>query len=762
MKFFELTYFSLLISVILLIFGVYLIFLSNVFQLKLLGVGILILGVVIGGLGLYVISERNQAMKKPTTSLPPEVEIATEVGNKSKPTRTKFFNIREINFSSKEITEEKINKHSSVRKRKLFPFFDSFFKAYFKPKIKDISNSTKSSSEISKVITPKISVLHETERTEETEGFKIKRVFKKNDQTRAQLPIENQQTEETINEQSEVAKIDGNSLFQISKTERTFSNETGSEKAIEKERKALEDSIQENIIIKPQYQRQSFIIDSNKIFISEDEKDSPLYQQLRNKLKEVLSIIPSVTNTQTAVFLQINPPKNLLRVESVVSEYIDLFKKEIIIPLGEDIISQIFISGQPEIIMNLNPNSIKDLIPYYSKNVEVGSFIGVPLYYNTNIIGLLCADSKSPKAYDEYTVNFLLYLSRIIFSYLENFSRITERRFESNLLNILSQIRENYFAKNISIKSLIKNFVTSIYKNFYHFTTVGIAILHLETNEFAIFDVRSKSKCDVHLINRKIKLHNTYLGSVINNGKTIFYPIVPKKIRIHANETPLKEGNFYGFPIRSYIGIVGAVFGYTEKGVEIDSDTLVRIEDMLFILGLILQFSILYTVKNDYEKQLLGPIIPKKEKFIKTINEEIERCKTFGGIFSLCLFSIDKGYSLNLEFESRDVLEQRAKAHLEKLVLEQINSYDKFGIIDENIYGLLLVGKDETDTYYFMEEIRQKFALSVVQYNNQKYFFTMSCGIEQFELAFSLDLLYSRCYEALEIAQKDRNKVVRY
>lgn len=741
-------------SILLFGFGVYLLLFTSIFQLKLLGVGVTILGIVIAGLSISTKLYEERIARTPSYGLPSKVEVTTESGDKSKPTRKKFGNIEYINDSS--VVIEKPKEHLIKKK---FLLFDLFLKSFLKSNKKET---------IPKKKVPK----NETQATIQTEtfdenpaneGFKVRGPLKAKSTRDVQLSIvespldkgDEKQTQSSIESETKTQN------FHISVSESQISTVTKEE--VKKENKwevKRQELSPEKSQDKANYQRHTFQPDLGEIISSESFEEIKTLDLMRRKLTDVLKIIPAVTNTQTAVFFLFNSSKNLLLLQSVITEHQELIDRERKYFLNGDLLSQILRSAQPEIITNLNPHSIKDLIPYYLTNVEVGSFIGIPVFNNRKIVGLLCADSKIENAYNEYTVNFLLYLSKIIVFYLENFFQKTEVQLEANILNYFGELRNLMFSKEIGIDGLIKNLISFILSNF-PFITVGIVAKDIESGDFAIAYVKSKYEYDTHLIKKRVKIEETFLGLVINGKETIIRQISSKKIRVHPDETRLKDGYFLGVPIRSYIGVIGALFGYTEKNIQIDKETTKRIDEIAFVFGLVLQISILVNMMEKMKSQYHSPIIFNREKFIKSIMEEVERCNNIGGTFSLCTFSLDN-YSLNLESSSEKHLRKIAKEQLLNLILEQIKLYDKIGILDENTNGLLLIGKNKTDAFYFMEEIRQKFAVTVIQSSNQKYYFTLSGGIEQFEPKFSVNSLLNRCAEALKIAQKSKNKVVIY
>lgn len=742
----------LLIPILFFVVGIFLLLFSMQFQLKLLGLGITILSIVIAGLIFSTTVNRELEARRPSFGLPSKVQVTTRIDDKSDVVRQQFGNIGYINQSS-DVLE---TKEKDIKKKKFF-LTDSLIKSLLKTK--KTPSTQKSKIKPKEGINQKAYDYSELEYPPD-EGFRVRGPMKSKIPQEIQLPII-----DTKSRQLDATELD----FTIKKEEKevtSFTKTTFIKGESIDNRAKSEEVIEESEFSKPKpserefFHRQSFQIDLSEIISSDYFDEIKTLDLMRKRLTEVLKIIPAVTNTQTAVFFLFNSAKNLLLLQSVTTEHQQLIDRQRKYYVNGDLLSQILCSGQPEIITNLNPNAIKELIPYYLDNIEVGSFIGIPVFHNQKIVGLLCADSQIDSAYDEYTVNFLLYLSKILVFYLESFFQRTEIQLESNILNHIAELRNLIFSKEIEFELLIKNLISFVFTNF-SFVAVGIAILHIETGDYVIFDVKSRYDFDIGIIKKKVKMEDTFLGDVITSKATVIRRINSKKIRVHPNETRLKDGNFFGIPILSYTGVLGVLFGYTEKGIQIDRETLKRLEDIVFVFGLVFQISILFNMMEKLKKQFQGPVLSDRDMVFKIINEEIARSISFGSTFSICMFSIDS-YTLNLDSISEKHLRKLAKEQLVNLILENIMQYDKLCIFDDNTFVLLLIGKDKSEAFYFMENIRQKYAVNVINSNNNKYFYTISCGIEQFEQNFSADELINRSYEALKIAQKSKNKIVKY
>lgn len=115
-------------------------------------------------------------------------------------------------------------------------------------------------------------------------------------------------------------------------------------------------------------------------------------------LSRVLMAIRSVIDARTAGYAWINQEKQQLVIESYITETKGEFTAQRKLPFGNDVITQIAMSGKPEILTDIHPSSELDLLNYYTANAKTMSFIGVPVYFNGMVIGVLFADSDQKDA----------------------------------------------------------------------------------------------------------------------------------------------------------------------------------------------------------------------------------------------------------------------------------------------------------------------------------------------------------------------------
>ena len=146
---------------------------------------------------------------------------------------------------------------------------------------------------------------------------------------------------------------------------------------------------------------------------------------------------------------------------------------------------------KPEILTEINPSSELELIPYYVKKRGVVSFIGVPVFFNGEVIGVLCADSEVEDAYDSIIANFFGHFTKLIAtllnSYIEKYDLIQARK----TLNGISVLNEKSFDVNQEDSDILSSLIETV-KDVIDCDLTAIVSWNDDNNEYFISDLRTE------------------------------------------------------------------------------------------------------------------------------------------------------------------------------------------------------------------------------------------------------------------------------
>ena len=110
-------------------------------------------------------------------------------------------------------------------------------------------------------------------------------------------------------------------------------------------------------------------------FKPEEQSPAEPRAEFHSILHKLLELVREVLFANTAALFWVNKDRRFLAVADKMTGS-SAFTKELRLPIGNDVISRIALSGKPEIISEINPSAEVDVVPYYESPSGVKSLIG--------------------------------------------------------------------------------------------------------------------------------------------------------------------------------------------------------------------------------------------------------------------------------------------------------------------------------------------------------------------------------------------------
>jgi hypothetical protein len=120
-------------------------------------------------------------------------------------------------------------------------------------------------------------------------------------------------------------------------------------------------------------------------------------------LEKILTVIKEAYNANTAIFFWYNKKKEKLSIERFVSNSTEIERRKF--DIEDDILSKIVQLGEPELLSDISPAAESDVIRYYTTAQGIRSFVGVPLFYDKQLIAIIALDSFKNGRYVWYRNN---------------------------------------------------------------------------------------------------------------------------------------------------------------------------------------------------------------------------------------------------------------------------------------------------------------------------------------------------------------------
>lgn len=474
-------------------------------------------------------------------------------------------------------------------------------------------------------------------------------------------------------------------------------------------------------------------------------------------LSRVLMAIRSVIDARTAGYAWINQEKQQLVIESYITETKGEFTAQRKLPFGNDVITQIAMSGKPEILTDIHPSSELDLLNYYTANAKTMSFIGVPVYFNGMVIGVLFADSDQKDAYDALSVGFLGHFTKLIAGLVQSYTGKYDLLQSSRALDAITRFRSIIASSGNGIADLSSALLEAT-SEVVDFTTMGIGMFDYEQGAWTVFQVYYRNPEAENMAGSHIELELSLIGQTILTGQsTIMSDMDETIMRISPGESPMYGGFFAALPLRSQSHNYGALFIENQSG-SIPQQDLTIAQMLAEQTGTIieqLRFHEMFrsTALLDETRGIFN-----ETAFIQRIQEETAKTREFGYPLSLALITMDKYDS----YADSEGLKESLLLHILKKIKGNVKDFDIIGEIDDSTIAILLPGQSLDKSQMWGERVRKDIASAIADIDGKRLTVTISIGLAQASSYDKADGLLRNAQSALKLASDKTNAVVVY
>ncbi len=492
--------------------------------------------------------------------------------------------------------------------------------------------------------------------------------------------------------------------------------------------------------------------------LMEEYPHSGLHDEPRKEfdylLSRVLMVIRSVTTARTAAFFWVNYDKRQLVLESYISDDSEFISQQRKFMLSDDVISQIALGGRPEILTEIKPTAELDLIPYYVRAAGTVSFIGVPVFFGNTVVGVLCADTRQPDAYDGITVGFFGHFTKLISGLVQSYTGKYDLLQGIRALDAISHYRQLVSQSSTNEMDICAALVESASAAI-EYSAIGIGMFDYENNVWRVHHYLTKEQSAATISGELIDLDYTLIGNTILTAQTTLQnPVHETLARVADNESILSNGYFVSVPLKSMTHNYGALFVEGPSGGITDQDV-----NILEILGeqtgtiieqLRFQAMLQTTSLVDESRGTLN-----QTAFASRLNEEIARSADFTTPITLVLIHLDHYFSLET---SPEVMEYMIN-HIISIIRKYTKPYDIIGSIDSTTLSVALIGQKAQKAQIWSERIRKEVASSVIDVFGKRFTVTVSIGAAESMPKESPDQLIQNAQHVLQLALQKSNSV---
>lgn len=490
-------------------------------------------------------------------------------------------------------------------------------------------------------------------------------------------------------------------------------------------------------------------------FVNEADEEDMSAQEPRREfdhlLNRVLMVIRSATNARTAAFLWVNHERQQLVVEAKITEAEAEFTSQRKIPMGIDALSQIAREGRPEIITQISATAELELLPYYERSAATVSFIGVPVYYGGNVVGILFADSLVEDAYSDITVGFFGQFTKLISGLVSSYTSKYDLLHANTTLEALRHFRSALGTETPSLQHVIKALFGTLIQ-YMDISRIGVVSHDAAKKAWTLTDARSAMDDGYRgHVGTTVDLSRALVGQAVQGAAAVVATDDGATVRVFSQEPALDGGQFVAVPIATASECFGALFMENMESSLSQQDVALAESLGEHVASL---FEQIYRAANLQQSALLDAAtgVLNVQGFEMRVREEFARAIDYNTPLTLCVIELDP---------SRATTEQRQYAvlHVLRLIKEQLREYDVVARVDEYQLALALGGYKLQEAQNWTETMRREVASSPVDVQGKRLSFTVSVGIAQAEPRDTWDDVIAHAHAAVGVSKKSGNRV---
>jgi diguanylate cyclase (GGDEF)-like protein len=462
-----------------------------------------------------------------------------------------------------------------------------------------------------------------------------------------------------------------------------------------------------------------------ELFADSDEevKESEPRAEFVRLVGQLLNAMARSIQARSIVFCWVNLEKKHLIPEAKLTTGSYGIRLGVRIPLGSDVVSQIARSGIPEIITDISPAAERELIPYYVGSANTRSFVGVPVFFRREVVGVLLADSTDENAFDEGSVATLAEYTRLVSGMIRGYTEKYDLHLIAKTLDTFESLHRGMAGATLdpaNVARVLAERVSQLFDSLY----VAVVLFDEEEREWEVAAVASETM-EGTIRGIRPDMSSSLIGRSTRYAEEIYLERIDQEARFSPDE-PLGEGGaFLALPLIATTKCYGTLViehpspsAYIPRDVDLLRD-LVRYAAMAIEV---------FNVNRAIETQIVldeSTGLYNSGFLLATLEHEVLRARDFRSPLSFALISVDIPPSLRGDRDAEEVI----VGSIGSVVGSTLRSYDTLGRYDSNTFGVVLVGRNDQDAYLWAEKLRKDVASRILTLGPRKISVTISAGI---------------------------------
>ncbi len=442
-------------------------------------------------------------------------------------------------------------------------------------------------------------------------------------------------------------------------------------------------------------------------------------------LEKILNVIKEAFLAHTVLFFWYNQSKQKLTLEKFISESDEIKNEKF--DIEDDILSKIVLKEEPELLTDITGAAEMDVIRYYESPQGIKSFVGVPLFYNKKLTGVLALDSKAQDTFGIETIynlgRFVRVIAIIISLFEEKFIDSNAQKRLKSLLGVLNSSKK--FQDEQELVETIENAV----KDLIPWDAFTFVYFDPKLQKFRITKIVNKTSLKYVGENLEIQLNGSLVGKAILTGVPVNVENTTdaKQFRFSENEDVSFDGSFLAVPLiyddQSY-GVL--CFESLKKNIYAPADV-----KFMRSVAKLFSFIVYAYSTNNILKSLLSVDVETRalnsHTFVERMGSDLLKAKELEIPTAISLIQIDDFLDEGSLFEE-DPFPKVLKS-ITQTIKDEIATTNLFGRLNEKLFAVFFFNKTTKDVFLWSEKLRIKIARKPIAVLAKQTTFTVSIGV---------------------------------
>ncbi|HTR82620.1 MAG TPA: diguanylate cyclase [Bacteroidota bacterium] len=488
--------------------------------------------------------------------------------------------------------------------------------------------------------------------------------------------------------------------------------------------------------------------------------------EFNSLLQKVLAVVKEVMFAHTVSFYWVNREAQQLVLEGKLTDS-GSFSTARKISIANDIVSQVAISGKPEVVTNIASNAERDIVPYYTSLQEIKSFVSVPVFYpragdHQLPVAVLAVDSTADDAYGQESILLLAKFTKMLSAVLKSSTEKYDLLSESDILKTENRFRLKAFEG--AEVSDIGNALAEEASSLVPWDAMTLTLFDEGQKQWVVANVRTRHNHRYVVAKQVLDFHASIVGKTIKNNAVQDIADLSKtnEPRFLLNEASLgiaRVGSFAAIPVSSANKCYGALTLECREKNAYGAKEIASVSNLASVAGIALELHEANEIIKEFVVVDESTGAVSKKYLLQRLAEELQRADDDGVDVSFLLFSLSSLADITGRYGKAGA--DAAVARVASILRSSVRSYDTIGRYDQSMFGVILVKTPSKDAYLWAEKLRSAIASSVVTFEQKTFSVSATVGICGATEGMTAEECVGNAGQVLEKAKEAGGNIVR-